>query len=99
MGTGDFRSMKELFPHLIRQLSGHSHSAFAITPLWRELVGPTVSKHSSPIAIENQTLIIRVTNRQWKQVIEAQSSQLLEKINDVHIALNVKALKLLIPPT
>ena len=49
--------------------------------IWPEIVGKTVSKNTEPISIEHGILSIKTTTPVWRQELQFQKKQIIEKLN------------------
>ena len=49
--------------------------------IWPETVGKTVSKNTEPISIEHGILSIKTTTPVWRQELQCQKKQIIEKLN------------------
>jgi|TARA_B100001750_G_scaffold183520_1_gene152268 predicted nucleic acid-binding Zn ribbon protein len=49
--------------------------------IWPETVGKTVSKNTEPISIEHGILSIKTTTPVWRQELQFQKKQIIEKLN------------------
>ena len=49
--------------------------------IWPETVGKTVSKNTEPISIEHGILSIKNTTPVWRQELQFQKKQIIEKLN------------------
>ena len=49
--------------------------------IWSETVGETVSKNTEPISIEHGILSIKTTTPVWRQKLQFQKKQIIEKLN------------------
>ena len=58
--------------------------------IWPETVGKTVSKNTEPISIEHGILSIKTTTSVWRQELQFQKKQIIEKLNK---KLNKKLIK------
>ncbi len=58
--------------------------------IWSETVGETVSKNTEPISIEHGILIIKTTTPVWRQELQFQKKEIIEKLNK---KLNKKLIK------
>ena len=58
--------------------------------IWSETVGETVSKNTEPISIEHGILNIKTTTPVWRQELQFQKKQIIEKLNK---KLNKKIIK------
>ena len=58
--------------------------------LWSETVGETVSKNTEPTSIEHGILSIKTTTSAWRQELQFQKTQIIEKLNK---KLNKKLIK------
>ena len=58
--------------------------------IWSEIVGETVSKNTEPISIEHGILNIKTTTPVWRQELQFQKKQIIEKLNK---KLNKKLIK------
>ena len=58
--------------------------------IWAGTVGETVSKNTEPISIEHGILSIKTTTPVWRQELQFQKKQIIEKLNKT---LNKKLIK------
>ena len=58
--------------------------------IWSETVGETVSKNTEPISIEHGILSIKTTTPAWRQELQFQKKEIIEKLNK---KLNKKLIK------
>ena len=58
--------------------------------IWSETVGETVSKNTEPMSIEHGILSIKTTTPVWRQELQFQKKQIIEKLNKT---LNKKLIK------
>ena len=58
--------------------------------VWSEIVGETVSKNTEPISIEHGVLSIKTATPVWRQELQFQKKQIIEKLNK---KLNKKLIK------
>ena len=58
--------------------------------IWPETVGETVSKNTEPISIEHGILSIKTATPVWRQELQFQKKQIIEKLNK---KLNKKLIK------
>ena len=58
--------------------------------IWSETVGETVSKNTEPTSIEHGILSIKTTTPAWRQELQFQKIQIIEKLNK---KLNKKLIK------
>ena len=58
--------------------------------IWSETVGETVSKNTEPISIEHGILNIKTATPVWRQELQFQKKQIIEKLNK---KLNKKIIK------
>ena len=49
--------------------------------IWPETVGKTVSKNTEPISIEQGILSIKTATPVWRQELQFQKKQIIEKLN------------------
>ena len=49
--------------------------------LWGETVGNKISKNTEPMSVKNGTLVIKTTNSVWKQELQIQKTEIIEKLN------------------
>ena len=49
--------------------------------IWPETVGKTISKNTEPISIEHGILSIKTTTPVWRQELQFQKKQIIEKLN------------------
>ena len=58
--------------------------------IWKEAVGPIISKNTKPLSITHGVLIVEVLKHTWKQELQFQKTEIIKKINT---KLNNKILK------
>ena len=58
--------------------------------IWSEIVGETVSKNTEPISIEHGILNIKTATPVWRQELQFQKKNIIEKLNK---KLNKKLIK------
>ena len=58
--------------------------------IWSEIVGETVSKNTEPISIEHGSLNIKTATPVWRQELQFQKKNIIEKLNK---KLNKKLIK------
>ena len=49
--------------------------------LWKEVVGRKVSKAAKAVKVDRGTLIVKTDSSVWRQELQMQKEQLIEKIN------------------
>lgn len=74
-----FGAMKS-FAQMMGTVLKQTGSAGALMPIWTQLVGEVVAKHTRPVRWEGQTLIIRCDADAWRQALEAERSSLAKKL-------------------
>ena len=49
--------------------------------LWGEIVGNKISKNTEPESVKNGVLVIKTINSVWKQELQIQKTEIIEKLN------------------
>ena len=50
--------------------------------VWDKTVGNKISKKTEPISVKNGTLVIKTTNPVWKQELQIQKREIINKLNN-----------------
>ena len=58
--------------------------------LWPTILGKTISKNTEPVSIEHGILTVRTKTPAWRQELQFQKKQIIEKLNK---KLNEKVIK------
>ncbi|XXF75012.1 DUF721 domain-containing protein [Myxococcaceae bacterium GXIMD 01537] len=76
------KSMESLLPRLLARLAQESGKARTLGPVWAHTVGPHIARHSSPHALEKQTLVVTVASAEWAHTLSQQAASLCERLNE-----------------
>ncbi|MFZ5468079.1 MAG: DUF721 domain-containing protein, partial [Myxococcota bacterium] len=72
--------LRDLLPQVLTRVARECGAAGALEPVWKEAVGATIARHSSPVALTGTTLVVRVTDRVWAAELEKTSEQILARL-------------------
>ena len=76
----DFQSLKALLPDVLGKLSRESGRARHLQPLWREAVGESIARASTPVALEGGTLVVSVVSPEWAKELERQAGEIVGRL-------------------
>jgi hypothetical protein len=60
---------------------GPQLQAYAVWPVWNEVVGAPVARHAQPEKIRNGTLFVKVSSPVWMQQLQFMKDLIAEKLN------------------
>ena len=49
--------------------------------IWDKTVGNKISNKTEPVSVKNGTLVIKTINSDWKQELQIQKTEIIEKLN------------------
>ena len=81
-------------PAILRAAPSAEVADAACRAAWKHAVGATLATHAVPIGLEQQTLLVAVTDNVWKQQLERMRGHLLQRLNAVLGQPLVKAIDL-----
>ena len=61
--------------------------------VWSTVVGKNVAKNASAESIEHGMLLVRVTTPAWRQELQFQKKEIIQKLNSKQEAVQVKDIK------
>jgi hypothetical protein len=70
----------ELLPSLLASLARSSGDARHFKPAWDRIVGPIISRHSSPLRFQDGALAIEVTNAGWARELSDREPEILARV-------------------
>ncbi len=50
--------------------------------LWAEAVGESIADQTEPEKVEHGTLFVKVSNPTWRQELQLQKNEIIEKVNN-----------------
>ena len=81
MARRDPQTLEQLLPRVLARLAEQSGKGQTLVPVWNATVGPHISKHTRPHALERGTLVVTVANAEWANTLSRQESSLREQLN------------------
>jgi predicted nucleic acid-binding Zn ribbon protein len=73
------KSLREAMGSVLGQLAGDLRTGAPLTPIWNDVVGELIARHSRPQSLQRGTLTIWVEPA-WRQALEAERGPLLAKM-------------------
>ena len=79
--------MEQLFPALAKVIAGlgpdHVGRRAIVFAAWRRTAGAAIAAKSEPLELDNDRLIIKVTDETWISHLKALAPEMLAKINNL----------------
>jgi predicted nucleic acid-binding Zn ribbon protein len=75
------KSLEALLPRILARLAQESGKARTLAPVWAEVVGPHIAKHTSPYTLEQGTLVVSVGSAEWAVTLSKEEAVLRERLN------------------
>lgn len=82
MAPRDPKSLDSLLPRLLGRLAQESGKARALAPVWADVVGAHIAKHSAPQILEEGTLVVTVASAEWAHTLSREEDVLRERLNE-----------------
>ncbi len=73
------KSLRESLGSVLGQLASELRSGAPLAPIWNEVVGEVIARHSRPQSLQRGTLTIWVEPA-WRAALEAERGPLLAKV-------------------
>jgi predicted nucleic acid-binding Zn ribbon protein len=70
----------ELLPSVLRELAESSGNARSLQPAWDFAVGPTISRNSAPVALEDGVLVVEVSTAAWVGELEQRRTEIRQRL-------------------
>lgn len=97
MRSRQFFSVRELLPQTLGKWVQRTGTASALQPLWQEIVGPNIARHSSLFRFESGVLRVLTTGRAWEQELIRQKSDILHRMNEAVPSLGARDIQFQTP--
>ena len=81
MERRDPKSLEALLPRVLARLAQESGKARTLAPVWAEVVGPHIARHTSPYTLEGGTLVVTVVSAEWAVTLSKEEAVLRERLN------------------
>lgn len=82
MERRDPKSLDALLPRVLARLAQESGKARTLAPVWAEVVGPYIAKHTSPYTLQGGTLVVTVASAEWAHTLSKEEAVLRERLNE-----------------
>lgn len=76
----DFSPIKDLLPALLGRLATETGVASGLKPLWSEVVGEAIARHTRPLRLDKGALHVQVTDASWKRELSAREAELVSRL-------------------
>jgi predicted nucleic acid-binding Zn ribbon protein len=73
---GKLTPIQELLPSVLASLANSSGNARHFKPAWDRIVGPIISRHSSPVLLQGDVLTVEVTNPGWARELAGREAEI-----------------------
>ncbi len=83
----------KLLPGVLAQLARSSGNATHLKTAWEKVAGPGIAKHSAPLRIEGDTLVLSVADRNWANELRKHEAQLRARLNAASPGLRISRLE------
>jgi predicted nucleic acid-binding Zn ribbon protein len=77
------KSVNSMLGSLLVGVAARSGRGGPLSSVWREAVGETVARHSTPRRLEAGRLVVACDAAQWRDSLEAQAPSLLVRVQAV----------------
>jgi predicted nucleic acid-binding Zn ribbon protein len=82
MALHRFSPVRALLPKVLARLSRETGHALHLRPVWEDIVGAVAARHSTPLALEERTLVVEVDSARWAGALEAQGAQIQSRLDE-----------------
>jgi predicted nucleic acid-binding Zn ribbon protein len=82
MERRDPKSLDALLPRVLARLAQESGKGRTLAPVWAEVVGPHIAKHTSPYTLAQGTLVVNVVSAEWAVTLSREEAVLRERLNE-----------------
>lgn len=72
--------MSELLGQVLGRVATDTGSAGALEPVWRQVVGPVVSRHTRCAQLAQGALTVACDSAHWRDELSARAGELLERL-------------------
>ena len=72
--------IQDLLPSLLASLAKSSGNARHFKPAWDRIVGPIISRHSSPVLLHGDMLVVEVTNAGWARELAGREAEIRARL-------------------
>jgi predicted nucleic acid-binding Zn ribbon protein len=73
----------DLLPSVLLELAASSGNARSFQPAWELAVGPTISRNSAPVGLQNGVLVIEVSTPAWVRELEQRRSEIRQRLSQL----------------
>lgn len=81
----NFKTVHDLLPKLLGQVSKEARSVWQLRPVWEEVVGKRFALRTRPIGWDNGKLVIGTSQLEpeWARILERRSPQLTSRLEEM----------------
>ncbi|MFH1594684.1 MAG: DUF721 domain-containing protein [Candidatus Omnitrophota bacterium] len=74
--------LKDVLKKIVADLEGKEREEATIVDAWQEAAGKKAVKHTKPVLLKANRLIVNVSDSSWLYKLTLEKSKLVKKIND-----------------
>jgi predicted nucleic acid-binding Zn ribbon protein len=98
MARRDLVSAGELLPKVLAMLARNSGDASPLAPLWARAAGPLICRHSRPLSLEGDTLVVGVTSAAWAAELRKHEEHLRGRLDAISPGSRISKLSFRVVP-
>jgi len=83
MAKRDLVPAGELLPKVLAMFARTWGDASALAPLWARAAGPLICRHTRPLSLEGDTLVVGVTSAAWAAELQKHELRLRGRLDAV----------------
>lgn len=77
---GKLTPIQDLLPSVLAALANSSGNARNFKPAWDRIVGPVISRHSTPVLLQGDVLAVEVTDPAWARELAAREAEIRARL-------------------
>jgi predicted nucleic acid-binding Zn ribbon protein len=93
----DLTSIQELLPRVFSRIASDTGSARHLQPLWEQVVGPGIARHTQVLALEQGSLMISTASTRWVNELAPREEELRQQLQNKLGAHSIKKLVFRLP--
>lgn len=83
MARRDLVPAGELLPKVLAGFARSWGDASALAPVWARAAGPLICRHSKPLSLEGDTLVVGVTSASWAAELRKHEERLRGRLDAI----------------
>jgi len=80
-GRRDMDQLGSLLGRVLGEVASRTGSAAGLFPVWREVVGELIARHSSPVSLAGGVLRVRVDEEGWRAELASRAEELRGRLS------------------